>query len=267
MCVFPHIAGAGIKLAKSASKVDLPMCGVWMWDLMTWLFDSLKLVVFRSREVECDCCGWQAHSFFLYTIVSQKRAYRTREFCPRCHALERQRQLVRHLRDKTPSLSLHAPTILDIGPSKAVVGWFRNQGSSIVTIDLRPGIAMLTMDVAQLGFKNDTFDVIVCSHVLEHIPDDLVAMREILRVMKAGGICVIQVPVQPSLLETVEYDKPKPEEHSHLRAYGQDFTSRLNCAGFEVRHAEDELFEVTKPYPAARQLPEENSPQERISYL
>jgi ubiquinone/menaquinone biosynthesis C-methylase UbiE len=138
---------------------------------------------------------------------------------------------------------------LDIGPSKAVVEWFRRQGTNIVTIDLRPGIAMLTMDITRLGFKANTFDVIVCSHVLEHLPDDLMAMREILRVIKEGGICLVQVPIQPGLLETVEYDEPKPEEHNHLRAYGQDFASRLNSAGFEVRHAEDELFEVSKPCP------------------
>jgi predicted SAM-dependent methyltransferase len=255
-CVFPHMAGAGIKLAKSALRLDLRLCSVWMRDLSVWLFDSFRLVFLGAHKVQCDCCGWQGHRFFLYTIVSGRRVQRTRDFCPRCHALERQRQLVRHLRDKTHFSSLHAPTILDIGPSKAVVGWFRRQSlTNIITIDLRPGIAMLTMDVTKLGLKADVFDLIVCSHVLEHLPDDLTAMREILRVLKEKGICLFQVPIQAGLLETVEYDQPKPEEHNHLRAYGEDFESRLSSAGFEVRYAEGELFEVTKPYSGTGQPP------------
>ena len=86
----------------------------------------------------------------------------------------------------------------------------------------------------------------MCSHVLEHVPRDLVAMGEIFRVLKAKGICIIQVPIQPSLLETVEYGQANLEEHGHVRAYGQDFASRLNSVGFEIISSEDELFEITK---------------------
>lgn len=67
------------------------------------------------------------------------------------------------------------------------------------------------MDITRLAFSEDIFDFIVCSHVLEHVSDDLVAMREMLRVMKTGGICIIQVPLQNDLLETVEYATPQPE--------------------------------------------------------
>ena len=63
---------------------------------------------------------------------------------------------------------------------------------------------------------NEIFDVIVCSHVLAHVPSDLVAMKEMLRVMKVAGVCMIQVPIQPGLPETVEYDGPKPEEFGHV---------------------------------------------------
>lgn len=174
--------------------------------------------------------------------------YRFRDICPRCQALGRQRQLVRHLRGKPQLFSLNAPIILHIGPSKSITQWFLKQGlTNIVTIDLRSGVAMLRMDIMRLAFRDDIFDVIVCSHVLEHVPGDLVSMKEMLRIMKAGGICMIQVPLQPDLLETVEYIRPKPEEFDHIRAYGQDFASRLTSAGFEIRYTEDELFEVTKP--------------------
>jgi SAM-dependent methyltransferase len=96
------------------------------------------------------------------------------------------------------------------------------------------------------------FDVIACSHVLEHIPHDLAAMKEILRVLKEGKTCIVQVPLQPNLLTTIEYDRPNPDEFDHVRAYGLDFASRLESAGFEIIYGKDELFEVTKPRPDSR---------------
>jgi len=57
----------------------------------------------------------------------------------------------------------------------------------------------------------------------------------------------VQVPIRPGLLKTLEYARPRAEEFDHVRAYGQDFTSRLKSVGFEITYSEDELFEVTKP--------------------
>jgi len=241
-----------IDITRCAFSLRFRFCGAWVWDLLVWLYDSLGLVFRRCREVECDCCGWQGERFFLFTTISGKRVYRFREICPRCLVVERQRQLVRRLRDKTQLFSLNAPTILHIGPSKAVTQWFQKQGlTNIVTIDLRSGVAMLRMDMTRLAFRDDVFDVIACSHVLEHVPDDLLAMKEMLRVMKMGGVCMIQVPIQRELLETVEYGRQNPEEFGHVRAYGQDFASRLKSAGFESTYAEDEMFEVTKARPTS----------------
>jgi SAM-dependent methyltransferase len=256
MYLLRHFVFLMITLARCTVRLQFRFCLVWVWDLLIWLGDSLNLALRRERKVECDCCGWKGNRFFLQTLISGAHVHRSRELCPRCESLERQRQLVRYLRDRTRLLSLNAPTILDIGPSKAVVEWFRKHDlNNIVTVDLRPRVAALRMDITQLGFRASIFDVIVCSHVLEHVRDDLGAMREMLRVMKEGGIGIFQVPLQPDLLETVEYDEPRPEEHHHLRAYGQDFVSRLNFVGFEVRYAANELFEVTKPYNTAGQLP------------
>lgn len=256
MYVLRHFVFLMITLARCTVRLQFQFCVAWVWDLLVWLGDSLNLAFCRERKVECDCCGWRGNRFFLQTLISGTHVHRSRELCPRCASLERQRQLVCYLRDRTRLLSLNAPTILDIGPHKAVAEWLRKHSlTNIVTVDLRPEVAVLRMDITRLGFKAGIFDVVLCSHVLEHVRDDLAAMREILRVMKRGGICVIQVPIQPGLIDTVEYLEPKPEEFHHLRAYGQDFASRLNSAGFKVRHAANELFEVTKPYSAAGQLP------------
>ena len=214
-----------------------------------WLGDSLNLAFSRSRKVECDCCGWKGNRLFLQTLVSGTRIHRSRELCPRCESLERQRQLVRYLRGQTRLLSLDAPRILHIGPSRAVASWLRDQGlTNVVTIDLRVGAAMLRMDIGGLAFVDNAFDAIICSHVLEHVPNDLAAMKEMARVTKEEGMCVIQVPIQSDLIETVEYGEPRPEEFHHVRAYGQDFGRRLSSTGLEVKYADNELFEVTKSF-------------------
>jgi predicted SAM-dependent methyltransferase len=221
-----------------------------MWDILVWTGDSLKLVFSRSCEAECDCCGWGGNRFFLQTYITGEKVHTAREMCPKCLSLGRQRQLVRHLRDRTPLSSLNSPTILDIGPSRVEVKWFQEQGYDIISVDLMPGIATIQMDITRCAFKDSVFDVIACSHVLEHVRDDMMAMKEILRILKKGGICIVQVPLQPDLLTTIEYQRPNPDEFDHIRAYGLDFASRLEAAGFKVVYANNELFEVTKPKPA-----------------
>jgi len=247
MYVFRHYANAMINLTRCALALRLRSCGAWMWDILVWTGDSLKLVFSRAREAECDCCGWRGNRFFLQTFITGAKVHTAREMCPKCLSLGRQRQLVRHLRDRT-LLSAYSPLrILDIGPGRAEVQWFRKQGYDIVSVDLMPGIATIRMDITRCAFKDNAFDVIACSHVLEHIPDDLAAMKEIFRVLKGGKTCIVQVPLQPNLLTTIEYNRPNPDEFDHVRAYGLDFTSRLESAGFKVVYANNELFEVTKP--------------------
>ena len=251
MYLLRHFIFVAITLGRCILALRFRDCVVWLRHALVWLGDSLSLTFSRSRRVECDCCGWRGNRFFLQTFISGTYVHRSREICPRCQSLARQRQLVRHLRDRTQLLSLNAPSILDIAPTEAVIGWFRKQGiTNITTVDLRPGVAALIMDITRLGFKNDVFDYVVCSHVLEHVPEDLAAMSEMLRVLKPEGKCIVQVPTHPGLLETTEYGKPKPEEFDHVRAYGQDFASRLKSVGFEItcaeKYAEDGMFEMTK---------------------
>ena len=136
---------------------------------------------------------------------------------------------------------------MEIGPSEAEVAWLRAKGCGIlVTVDLRPGVALAVMNIMKMGFKDAAFDMVICSHVLEHVPDDLTALREIRRVLKPEGLGIIQVPVESTLQRTIEYGGPNAEEFDHVRAYGQDFASRLEEAGLVVTCSEDGLFEAAK---------------------
>jgi ubiquinone/menaquinone biosynthesis C-methylase UbiE len=95
------------------------------------------------------------------------------------------------------------------------------------------------MDITNLEFDNDTFDVIICYHVLEHVPDDATAMRELFRVLKPGGWGILQVPIWS---EATFEDSSIPRQDflkqyghtDHVRRYGPDFKDRLEAEGFTV---------------------------------
>jgi predicted SAM-dependent methyltransferase len=112
-----------------------------------------------------------------------------------------------------------------------------------VSADLTASNAMLKMDITNILFKNEAFDVILCSHVLEHVEDDKRAMREMFRVLKKGGWAVIQSPVDKNRERTYEdrsIRTPKDREKyfgelDHVRTYGLDYKQRLEDAGFTVK--------------------------------
>jgi len=106
--------------------------------------------------------------------------------------------------------------------------------------DLDPKAAMVQMDITDIHYPDNSFDVIYCSHVLEHVPADRTAMRELARVLKPGGWAVLAVPItrQQTLEDarvTSQADRTRLFGQSdHVRAYGADFADRLRECGFEV---------------------------------
>jgi SAM-dependent methyltransferase len=106
--------------------------------------------------------------------------------------------------------------------------------------DLEPGAAMATLDITRLDLPDESFDCVLCYHVLEHVSDDLAAMRELHRVMRPGGWGVVQVPTygettveDPTVTDPAERRERFGQE-DHVRLYGRDFLDRLRSAGFEV---------------------------------
>lgn len=112
-----------------------------------------------------------------------------------------------------------------------------------VTADLESPLADVKLDVQHMPFEDESFDVIFCNHILEHVQDDRLAMREMYRVMRSGkGWGVMLSPVDLSLDKTFEDDSiTDPAErtrifgqYDHRRNYGRDYADRLREAGFEV---------------------------------
>lgn len=111
------------------------------------------------------------------------------------------------------------------------------------TCDLSAPGMDLYYDITNLnGIRNNQFDTIINIHVLEHIADDHAAMSEMYRVLKPGGRAFIMVPYNRDRLThedpTITDPKKRKElwdQEDHLRAYGTDFTDRLELVGFDVK--------------------------------
>ncbi|MEK6805800.1 MAG: methyltransferase domain-containing protein [Pseudomonadota bacterium] len=163
--------------------------------------------------------------------------------CPVCGAQRRHRAvwsflLQSRLLDGNTSLG----RFLHFAPEAVLEEKFRNgRALKYLSADIRPGAAMLTLDITAINQPDASFDAIFCSHVLEHVPDDRAAMWELYRILRPGGRAIIQVPLyaqstfeDPSVVDPRERQRLFGQ-HDHVRKYGPDLLQRLLATGFEAR--------------------------------
>jgi SAM-dependent methyltransferase len=170
-------------------------------------------------------------------------AQRPNALAPGSNSLERHRLLWLYLQSETDFFEKPAK-MLHVAPEQCFYSLFRNQKNlDYLTADLDSPIADVKMDIHDIQFPDNTFDVIFCNHVLEHVRDDQQCMREICRVLRPGGLAIMQVPHYPEDGPTVEDPNcADPEErkrrfgqYDHVRKYGNDYDTRLRAAGFVVQ--------------------------------
>jgi predicted SAM-dependent methyltransferase len=161
---------------------------------------------------------------------------------PSTLSLERHRLLWLYLRDETNFFNERLQ-VLHFAPEQAFYKRFRKLlNLDYTTTDLNSPLADVKADICDLPFEDDQFDVILCNHVLEHIPEDRRALSELYRVMKPGGWGIFQVP--QDLTREHTFSDPgitAPEErrkifgqYDHVRVYGRDYFDILREAGFRV---------------------------------
>ena len=163
---------------------------------------------------------------------------------PSTLSLERHRLLWLYLQNETDFFtSDKKKKILHFAPEQAFYKLFRNQKNlDYTTTDLLSPLADVKADICNLPFQDNEYDIILCNHVLEHIPDDTKAMQELYRVLKPSGMAILQIPQDLSRATTFSDDSIKDQkeraaifgQYDHVRIYGRDYFDKLRSVGFTV---------------------------------
>ncbi len=161
---------------------------------------------------------------------------------PSTLSLERHRLLWLYLKNET-NFFTDTLKVLHFAPEQAFYKRFRKlKNIEYTTTDLNSPLADVKADICNLPFKDNSYDVIFCNHVLEHIPDDTKAMQELYRVLKPGGWGIFQIPQELERETTFEdnsiTDKKERAkifgQYDHVRIYGRDYFNKLRSIGFTV---------------------------------
>jgi len=195
--------------------------------------------VHALEGVRCNICGWRGQQFHDWH-GTHGHVYRNAE-CPDCGSHPRHRSFHLYLQSILPKAN--RVRLLHCSPEEQLRSLLlAHENVDYLSIDIDPARAMRAEDIAHLSFDDESFDVIICIHVLEHVLDDRSAINELFRVLAKDGFALIDVPIDRKRAETYEDASiTTPEARSaafgqadHVRQYGRDFADRLASAGFKV---------------------------------
>ncbi|WP_205513167.1 class I SAM-dependent methyltransferase [Longitalea arenae] len=215
---------------------------------------------YRSRKGDrftCNNCGKQYDAFApRYPSAADKNAleqfevvagYGENVYCPWCMCTSRERLMIAIFSTKIP---VAGKRILHLSPEPFLFRFLHKQ-ASVISTDLVPGFYkqidphIQYADATQLPFPTHSFDMVIGNHIMEHIPDDRRAMQEVYRVLKPGGIAVLQAPFSeriPITREEPTINDPQKQsawfgQKDHVRIYSlTDYLERLKAAGFQVNY-------------------------------
>ena len=198
----------------------------------------LIYLFFKGNNFTDPIDGKSYRKFLPYGYGKQ----RENALSPGTLSLERHRQMWLYLQNETDFFTKNYK-VLHIAPEQEFLRKFKKMKNlDYTSADLFSPIVDVKADILDLPFEDESFDVIFCNHVLEHIEDDRKAMRELYRVMKKGGWGILQVPMKNSLEKTYEdftITDPKERQknfgqYDHVRWYGMDYFDRLKSVGFDA---------------------------------
>ena len=193
---------------------------------------------YKGNRVICPICDSRFSTFFPYGRVTRENA-----LCTNCLSLERHRFLYLFLRDVKKIFNKKIK-ILHIAPEICFIEKFKkNKNFRYLTADLESPLADIKMDIHKIPFEKNYFDVILCNHVLEHVDNDILALKEIKKVLKKNGFGIVTVPfykpIPNTTFEDINIISQKDREKyygqsDHLRRYGNDIKKRFETSGLYV---------------------------------
>lgn len=215
---------------------------------------ELRRTFHRGSGTRCVLCGTEVRSFKDHgggaEVLDRRRVVggmrREADRCPVCHACDRTRMIMLYL-EQFADLGGATRDILHVAPDLGLYLWLkRNPDISYTGSDIDAGRyrhieEFREADLTAAPFATGSFDLVICSHVLEHVPDDAAALREIFRILRPGGRALLLVPFaldgdgtdeDPTLHDPAERDR-RFGQWDHVRLYDRaDFLDRMRQAGF-----------------------------------
>ena len=209
----------------------------------SYIFSFLIRPFYLGNKVECPVCESRFRKFLPYGYGDSA----DNRLCPKCLSLERHRLLWLYLKHKTSFFEAKLK-VLHFAPEQAFLKRFKAlKNLDYTTADLDSPIADLRLDLCDIALPANSYDVLLCNHVLEHVPDLDKALSEIKRVLKPGGWAILLVPLNMNVKSFGDPSVTEPEErrrlygqYDHVRQFGKDYPDILRKAGFLV--TEDRLF-------------------------
>lgn len=203
---------------------------------------------YRGNIVSCPCCQKQFRTFlpFGYT-KGLNNASRFEEnykntVCPYCYSLPRHRIVCDYLNKNKADLTRIKPKVLMIGAEHAIEIWLQKNNWEYTTADLFDRTADVKVDIQQIQFEDESWSLIICNHVLEHVPNYEIALGELRRILKKEGLLEISVPTDKSFETTVESSGEMSTKEririfgqiDHMRIFGKDIAAQIALNGFQV---------------------------------
>jgi SAM-dependent methyltransferase len=202
------------------------------------LYELKFLIKYKGFKFQCPFCnkwyrqfypgGNKGDCFDKHIIIGS--GYRKNVFCPNCGSKDRERLVYLYLKNKIP-VQTQGLKVLHVAPEPSLRDYLTNKKNiEYISGDrFEPGYSYPTgtikMDILNIDFPSNYFDLIICNHVLEHIKDDDRAISEIYRVLKNGGKAILQVPYTNEQ-KNIEYEDYSNAEFNE-KFYGQSDHVRI----------------------------------------
>lgn len=204
---------------------------------------------YKGKRYFCPCCGQHLSQFVdfnykgkRYNQTMYEATYR-QVICPCCQSLPRQRMVTQYLSGYVEKI--RGAKILVFAPSNSEAMWFRRNKIAYTSADLFE-YADLKLDIQNMELEDESYDIVLCNHVLEHVLDYDRALKELHRIIRKNGFLQIAVPQREDLMvtpatlhgEACEENKILYGQEDHLRIFGMDFEFMLRARGFVIEAVE-----------------------------
>jgi SAM-dependent methyltransferase len=206
---------------------------------MSYMLSGITALFLKGDKFEDPIDGKKYRKLLPYGYGKSRRL---NVFAPGSLSLERHRLLWLYLKEESNFFN-EKLKVLHIAPEQCFYGRFKGmENLDYTSADIESPIADLHFDIQNIPLDDQSYDIVICNHVLEHVEDDIKAMKELYRILKKGGMGIFQIP-QDLDRETTYEDKSivSPEDrekhfgqYDHVRLYGKDYFQRLRSVGFDV---------------------------------